>query len=44
MGVAALNDCIYVCGGYDGVTSLNYVECYCPKIDNWKAVSFAVLV
>ena len=44
VGVAALDDCIYVCGGYDGVTSLNTVECYCPKTDIWKTVSVYVLI
>lgn len=28
-----------VCGGYDGVTSLNTVECYCPESDSWKTVA-----
>lgn len=39
MGTAALNDCLYVCGGYDGVTSLNTVECYQPDKDEWSVVA-----
>lgn len=27
-------------GGYDGVTSLSTVECYCPKTDSWATVGF----
>lgn len=26
VGVAALGDVVYICGGYDGVTSLSTVE------------------
>lgn len=39
VGVAALNDRVYICGGYDGITSLSTVECYCPKTDSWSTVS-----
>jgi kelch-like protein 18 len=39
VGAAALNDCLYVCGGYDGVTSLNTVECYQPDKDEWSVVA-----
>lgn len=39
MGTAALNDFLYVCGGYDGVASLDTVERYCPETDVWKMVS-----
>jgi kelch-like protein 18 len=39
VGAAALNDCLYVCGGYDGVTSLNTVECYHPDKDQWTVVA-----
>lgn len=28
-----------ICGGYDGVTSLSTVECYCPKTDSWSTVA-----
>lgn len=38
VGTAALNDYIYVCGGYDGVTSLKTVERYSPGNDRWKMV------
>lgn len=36
MGTAALNDYLYVCGGYDGLISLNTVERYCPSSDKWQ--------
>lgn len=39
VGVAALDDHVYICGGYDGVTSLSTVECYSPKTDTWTTVS-----
>jgi len=39
VGAAALNNCLYVCGGYDGVTSLNTVECYQPDKDVWTVVA-----
>lgn len=42
VGVAALDERVYICGGYDGVTSLSTVECYCPKTDSWSTVSFLV--
>lgn len=42
MGAAALNDKLYVCGGYDGVTSLNTVECYQPDKDCWTLVTSMV--
>lgn len=29
----------FVCGGYDGITSLSTVECYCPTTDTWKKVA-----
>lgn len=29
---------VYICGGYDGVTSLSTVECYHPKTDSWSTV------
>jgi kelch-like protein 18 len=28
-----------VCGGYDGVTSLNTVECYQPDRDEWSMMA-----
>lgn len=38
VGVAALDDRVYICGGYDGITSLSTVECYYPKTDSWSTV------
>lgn len=38
VGAAALNDRLYVCGGYDGVSSLNTVECYHPDSDTWTTI------
>lgn len=38
VGAAALKDRLYVCGGYDGATSLNTVECYNPEKDTWTLV------
>lgn len=37
VGVAALDDRIYICGGYDGSSSLSTVECYFPKTGNMIA-------
>lgn len=39
VGAAALNDRLYVCGGYDGVSSLNTVECYQPDTDAWTTIT-----
>lgn len=39
VGVASLDENIYVCGGYDGITSLSTVEQFCPKTDTWKKVA-----
>lgn len=33
-----MHDKLYVCGGYDGVSSLNTVECYEPDKDQWRIV------
>lgn len=38
LGATALGQVIYVCGGYDGVTSLSSVEKYCPQGDTWTKV------
>lgn len=38
MGAAALNNRLYVCGGYDGISSLNTVECYHPETDTWTII------
>lgn len=39
LGAAALDNKLYVCGGYDGVSSLSSVECYDPNLDQWTMVS-----
>lgn len=39
LGAAALNDRLYVCGGFDGVSSLNIVECYQPDLDRWTIIT-----
>lgn len=39
MGAAVLNDHLYVCGGYDGVASLNTVECYDSEANKWAMVT-----
>lgn len=31
VGAATLQNKLYVCGGYDGISSLNTVECYDPE-------------
>ncbi|KAG8138616.1 hypothetical protein E2320_001433, partial [Naja naja] len=33
--IAGLIYAIYVCGGYDGTSSLNSVEAYSPETDKW---------
>lgn len=33
MGTVVVDGHIYVCGGYDGKSSLNSVECYSPETD-----------
>ena len=33
LGAASLDDKLYVCGGYDGLTSLDTVECYDAQTD-----------
>lgn len=39
VGAAALNDKLYVCGGYNGINSLNTVECYLPERDEWHIIT-----
>lgn len=39
MGATSLGDQIYVCGGYDGVTSLNSVERYHPQTNSWVSLA-----
>lgn len=33
MGTVVVDGHVYVCGGYDGKSSLNSVECYSPETD-----------
>lgn len=35
LGAAALNGKLYVCGGFDGFTSLDTVECYSPDTNRY---------
>ena len=35
LGAASLGDKLYVCGGYDGVSSLSSVECYDTTLKQW---------
>lgn len=35
VGAATLQNKLYVCGGYDGISSLNTVECYDPEKNEW---------
>lgn len=35
LGAAAMDGRLYVCGGYDGVSSLRTCEVYYPKNDRW---------
>jgi len=39
VGCAALHDRLYVCGGYDGTSSLNTVECFYPEKNDWMMVT-----
>lgn len=39
LGVATLNDKLYVCGGYDGATFLQSVEMYDPDTDKYVPYS-----
>ena len=39
VGAAVLADRLYVCGGYDGITSLNTVQCYDPDRDCWTCIT-----
>lgn len=38
LGAAALDSKLYVCGGYDGVSSLSSVESYDARTDAWTMV------
>ena len=35
LGAAALDGKLYICGGYDGVSSLSSVECYDPDTNKY---------
>ncbi|UYV72134.1 KLHL18 [Cordylochernes scorpioides] len=39
VGATSLYNRLYVCGGYDGISSLNTVECYNPETNEWAMVS-----
>jgi len=39
LGAVSLNYKLYVCGGYDGVSSLNSVEMYDESADQWTMIS-----
>ena len=39
MGAATLHNMLYVCGGYDGVSSLSTVECYTLDKNEWSMVT-----
>ena len=35
VGAVSVGDKLFVCGGFDGVSSLETVECYDPDSDRW---------
>ena len=35
LGVAALDGKLYVCGGFDGISSLDTVECYTKETNKY---------
>jgi len=39
LGAVALGGKVYICGGFDGASSLNSVEMYDPEMDEWTMVS-----
>ena len=39
LGAVALGGKVYICGGFDGMSSLNSVEMYDPETDEWTMVS-----
>ena len=39
VGAVAMGDYLYVCGGFDGTSSLNTVERYDPAEDSWTEVA-----
>ena len=44
MGTVVVDGHIYVCGGYDGKSSLNSVECYSPETDRWVLIYFYFVI
>lgn len=38
VAAAALGGLLYAVGGYDGISVLDSVEAYDPKLDQWKRV------
>lgn len=44
MGVATINNKLYVCGGYDGNTFLQSVEEYDPVNNQWRVLSSMALM
>ena len=38
VAAAALGGLLYAVGGYDGISVLDSVEAYDPKLDQWKQV------
>jgi len=39
LGAVALGGKVYICGGFDGTSSLNSVETYDPETDEWTMIS-----
>jgi len=39
LGAVALGGKVYICGGFDGTSSLNSVEIYDPETDEWTMIS-----
>lgn len=42
MGTVVVDGLIYVCGGYDGKSSLSSVECYSPEADRSVCVQHSL--
>ena len=43
MGAVAVGDHLYVCGGFDGLSSLDTVERFDPEENTWSMVSKMLL-
>ena len=39
MGAVSVGEFLYVCGGFDGISSLDTVERYDPDLDEWKDIA-----